>query len=117
MGGSGPTARGTFDINRRIDETTAIRLNGMVHRQDVQDRDRVKSDRAGFAASLGFGLGTDTTWHLNYLYQHSERTPDYGVPTVRRPATATPGRSPSSASTARPPTCAPPTATSPTSTC
>ncbi|WP_298952140.1 TonB-dependent siderophore receptor [uncultured Methylobacterium sp.] len=85
VGGSGPTARGTFDINRRIDETTAIRLNGMVHRQDVQDRDRVKSDRAGFAASLGFGLGTDTTWHLNYFYQHSERTPDYGVPTVRRP--------------------------------
>ncbi|MEH3147441.1 MAG: TonB-dependent siderophore receptor [Methylobacterium frigidaeris] len=85
LGGSGPTARGTFDINRRIDETTAIRLNGMVHRQDVQDRDQVKSDRAGFAASLGFGLGTDTTWYLNYLYQHSERTPDYGVPTVRRP--------------------------------
>uniref|UniRef100_UPI0010529B22 TonB-dependent receptor n=2 Tax=Methylobacterium segetis TaxID=2488750 RepID=UPI0010529B22 len=85
LGGSGPTARGTFDINRRIDETTAIRLTGMVHRQDVQDRDLVKSDRAGFAASLGFGLGTDTTWHLNYFYQHSERTPDYGVPTVLRP--------------------------------
>lgn len=85
LGGSGPTARGTFDINRRIDETTAIRLTGMVHRQDVQDRDFVKSDRAGFAASLGFGLGTDTTWHLNYLYQHTDRTPDFGVPTARRP--------------------------------
>lgn len=85
LGGSGPTARGTFDINRRIDETTAIRLTGMVHRQDIQDRDFVKSDRAGFAASLGFGLGTDTTWHLNYLYQYSDRTPDYGVPTARRP--------------------------------
>lgn len=84
-GGSGPTARGTFDVNRRIDATTAIRLNGMVHRQDVQDRDNVRSDRAGLAASLGFGIGTDTTWYLNYLYQHSERTPDYGVPTARRP--------------------------------
>ncbi|WP_336489911.1 TonB-dependent receptor [Methylobacterium nigriterrae] len=87
LGGSGPTARGTFDINRRIDETTAVRLTGMVHRQDIQDRDHVTSDRAGFAASLGFGLGTDTTWFLNYLYQHSERTPDYGVPTALRPGT------------------------------
>lgn len=85
LGGSGPTARGTFDINRRIDQTTAIRLTGMVHRQDVQDRNFVKSDRAGLAASLGFGLGTDTTWHLNYLYQYTDRTPDFGVPTARRP--------------------------------
>src|SRR4051812_14555322 len=61
LGGSGPTARGTFDVNRRIDATAAIRITGMVHRQDIQDRDFVKSDRAGIAASLGFGLGTDTT--------------------------------------------------------
>ena len=85
LGGSGPTARGTFDMNRRIDATTAIRITGMVHRQDIQDRDFVKSDRAGIAASLGFGLGTDTTWYLNYLFQRSERTPDYGVPTALRP--------------------------------
>lgn len=85
LGGSGPTARGTFDVNRRIDETTAIRITGMVHHQDVQDRDRVKSDRAGVAVSLGFGLGTDTTWYLNYLYQHTDRTPDFGVPTALRP--------------------------------
>lgn len=85
LGGSGPTARGSFDVNRRIDDTTAIRITGVVHQQDIQDRRGVKSDRAGVAVSLGFGLGTDTTWHLNYLYQHSERTPDYGVPTALRP--------------------------------
>ena len=84
-GGSGPTARGTFDVNRQIDATTAIRLTGVAHRGDIQDRDNVKSDRYGLAASLGFGLGTDTTWYLNYLFQRSERTPDYGVPTARRP--------------------------------
>lgn len=84
LGGSGPTARASFDVNRVIDATTAIRLNGVVHRQDVQDRGFVHSDRAGFAASLGFGLGTDTQWHLNYLYQRTDRTPDFGVPTARR---------------------------------
>lgn len=85
LGGSGPTARGTFDVNRKIDETTAIRITGVANRQDIQDRDYIKSDRYGLAASLGFGLGTDTTWHLNYLFQRSERTPDYGVPVVLRP--------------------------------
>lgn len=85
LGGSGPTARATFDVNRKIDETTAIRITGVAHRQDIQDRDYTKSDRYGIATSIGFGLGTDTTWHLNYLFQRSERTPDYGVPTVQRP--------------------------------
>ena len=85
LGGSGPTGRGTFDVNRRIDDTTAIRINGVIHRQDIQDRNNIRSDREGIAASLGFGLGTNTTWHLNYLFQRSERTPDYGVPTGLRP--------------------------------
>lgn len=85
LGGSGPTARGTFDINRRIDATTAIRLNGVYHQQDIQDRNNIRSDRMGLAASFGFGIGTDTSLYLNYLFQRSERTPDYGVPTGLRP--------------------------------
>ena len=91
--GSGPLKRGTVDYNKQINETTAIRLNGMVHDQDVADRDHVKSDRQGFAAALGFGLGTDTTWSINYMYQHNNRKPDYGVPFIAdangrwRPAT------------------------------
>ncbi len=85
--GQGPLGRGTFDVNRQIDDTTAIRINGMIHDQDIVDRDNVKSDRWGLASSLGFGLGTDTTWFLNYFHQHTDRTPDYGVPTVQIPRT------------------------------
>lgn len=85
--GSGPLGRATVDVNRQIDDTTALRINGMVHDQDIVDRDHVESDRWGFASSLGFGLGTDTTWYLNYFHQHTDRTPDYGVPTVRIPGT------------------------------
>lgn len=92
--GTGALARGTFDVNKQINETTALRINGMANRQDIADRDGVKSDRWGLAASLAMGLGTDTTWHLNYFHQHNDRTPDYGVPmigrtasTIRRPVT------------------------------
>jgi catecholate siderophore receptor len=85
--GNGPLGRGTFDVNRQIDDTTAIRINGMIHDQDIVERDNVMSDRWGFASSLGLGLGTDTTWFLNYFRQHTDRTPDYGVPTVQIPGT------------------------------
>jgi catecholate siderophore receptor len=85
--GTGPLARTTVDVNRQIGDTTAIRLNGMFHDQDIVDRDNVESNRWGIAGSLGFGLGTDTTWFLNYFHQHTDRTPDYGVPTVRIPGT------------------------------
>ncbi len=85
--GSGPLTRGTLDINRQLDETTALRLNAMVNEQSVADRDRVRADRWGVAASLGMGLGTDTQWHLNYFHQSTDRTPDFGVPTIQRPGT------------------------------
>ncbi|MET0314410.1 MAG: TonB-dependent receptor [Hansschlegelia sp.] len=91
--GTGPQRRATIDYNKQISPTTAIRLNGVVHDQDVADRDHVKADRQGFAAALGFGLGTDTVWSLNYMYQHGDRKPDYGVPFIAnragrwRPAT------------------------------
>ncbi|MBS9475553.1 TonB-dependent receptor [Ancylobacter sp. VKM B-3255] len=80
--GTGPLYRGVFDINKQIDASTAIRIVGMVNEQDVADRDNVESNRYGFMADVGFGLGTDQTLHVNYLYQHGERTPDYGVPVV-----------------------------------
>ncbi|MGA0596886.1 TonB-dependent receptor [Enterovirga sp. CN4-39] len=83
--GSGFLGRGTFDVNQQIDATTAIRINGMVNQQDITDRDNVKSDRWGIAASLGLGLGTDKQWHINYFHQYTDRTPDMGVPTILAP--------------------------------
>lgn len=80
--GSGPLYRGVFDINKQLDTTTAVRIVGMVNEQDVVDRDHVESNRYGLMADVGFGLGTDQTLHLNYLYQNGSRTPDYGVPVV-----------------------------------
>ncbi len=94
--GNGPLVRSTLDYNHQIDDTTAIRFNAMGNRQDIVDRDHNKSDRWGVAGSVGFGIGTDTSWYLDYMHQSNDRTPDYGVPMaaktptgagVRRPIT------------------------------
>ncbi|MFG1375100.1 TonB-dependent siderophore receptor [Xanthobacter oligotrophicus] len=78
--GSGLLLRTTIDSNIQIDNTTALRIDGVFNDQDVADRDHTEANRTGLAADLGFGLGTDTVWHLNYMYLHGDRTPDYGVP-------------------------------------
>lgn len=83
--GNGPLGRGTIDINKRLGETTAVRINALAHGSDIVDRDHVFSNRFGFAPSIGFGIGTPTTLNLSYFYQHTERRPDYGVPMVVPP--------------------------------
>ncbi len=74
--------RGIVDINKQVNATTAMRGVALYHDQDMPDRDHVESERWGFLGSIGLGLGTDTTWTLNYLHQSGERTPDYGVPNI-----------------------------------
>lgn len=78
--GSGPLFRTTIDGNYQINDTTAFRLNAVYNDQDVADRDHIYTDRTGIAGNLGFGLGTDTTWFLNYMYLHGDAMPDMGVP-------------------------------------
>ncbi len=75
--------RGVIDVNKQVNSTTAMRAVGLYHDQDMPDRDHVDSQRWGFLGSIGMGLGTDTTWIVNYLHQSGERVPDYGVPNVR----------------------------------
>ncbi|WP_334146073.1 TonB-dependent receptor [Hyphomicrobium sp.] len=74
--------RGVIDVNKQVNSTTAMRGVALYHDQDMADRDHVESERWGFLGSIGLGLGTDTTWTLNYMHQSGERTPDYGVPMI-----------------------------------
>ncbi|WP_291364388.1 TonB-dependent receptor [Acetobacter sp. UBA5411] len=84
-GGSGSYYRGTLDLNQQIGEHTAIRITGMGNENDAVGRDNVYSHRWGLAPSIGFGLGTKTTFTLEYFHQSDNRMPDYGVPVVTRP--------------------------------
>ena len=82
QGGAGTDSYGrvSVDTNQELDNGTAVRLNAMVHRNDVPGRDVEEYERWGVAPSVAFGLGTDTRFNLSYLHQHDENTPQYGVP-------------------------------------
>ena len=77
--GTGRYYRATVDANQAINATTAVRINLMGTTAGVTGRDYVQSNRWGVAASAGFGLGTSSTFIVNYLHQEDDRIPDYGI--------------------------------------
>lgn len=81
-GGTSSLYRGTVDVNQKLSEHTAFRLNTMYHSADTPGRDHVSSERYGIAASLGAGLGTDTRFMLNYQRLEESNVPDYGLPWI-----------------------------------
>jgi len=83
--GSGELIRPELDYNWQFGETSALRFNLMGNWQDVVDRHHMKSDRHGIAVSLGLGLGTAQTLHLDYMYQHNDKMSDYGIPFIYDP--------------------------------
>lgn len=83
--GNGDYYRALGDLNHRFGETTAGRLALMANDTGVVDRDKVYSRRWGAAATVGFGLGTDTQATVGFLHQHDKRRPDYGIIIVQRP--------------------------------
>ncbi|BBK35436.1 iron transport outer membrane receptor [Allostella sp. ATCC 35155] len=78
--GSGWTKRATADVNQKIFDTVAVRLNAMVHDGEVPGRDEVEQKRWGFAPSVTFGLGRPTQLTLSYYHLQGEGIPDYGHP-------------------------------------
>ncbi len=80
MVGTNQTTRATADINTKIGETSALRINAMGHKNNVAERDETNYSRAGFAPTLAFGIGTDTRFNLSHVYQTEDDIPDYGIP-------------------------------------
>lgn len=73
-------ARATADSNLDLGGGQALRLNAMVHRNDVPDRDVEQYKRWGLAPSFAIGLGSDTRFTVSYVHQHDENIPEYGLP-------------------------------------
>ncbi len=73
------------DLNQRIGETSAIRINLMNRDEGSPRKNPVTGatpeiHRAGIAPSVAFGLGTNNEVTLSHLYLESQDRPDYGIP-------------------------------------
>ncbi|HIH2747755.1 TonB-dependent receptor [Burkholderia aenigmatica] len=72
--------RATVDANRKINDTTAVRLNVMGHDANQAGRNDVYNKRWGVAPSIVFGLNTPTTVTVSYYHMNSYDMPDFSVP-------------------------------------
>jgi len=72
----------TTDINRKITESIAVRLNVVAQDGGVAGRDVVERQQWGVAPSISFGLGTPTRVTLFTQHLFQDNTPDGGVSAV-----------------------------------
>lgn len=74
--------RVTADINRKLGETTAVRLN--VFKQDggVAGRDQLENSGYGIAPAISFGLGQKSRAYFYSQHIRQNNVPDGGLPTV-----------------------------------
>src|SRR6478672_7902301 len=79
-GGTDDYWRATADINRRVSDLIAVRLNLMWHRNDVPGRDVEDFRRWGIAPAITIGIGGPTSLTLAYVRQHDNNVPVYGIP-------------------------------------
>lgn len=71
--------RATADVNRRIGDTVAVRLNIVGQDGGVAGRDVVERQQWGIAPSISFGLGTPTRVTLFTQHLFQDNIPDGGV--------------------------------------
>ena len=85
--GNADYKRGTIDLNRAINDTTAVRLNAMAHDADIPGRNGPTNKRWGIAPTVTFGLGTPDQLTLSYQHLSSDNMPDGGIPYYYNKAT------------------------------
>jgi catecholate siderophore receptor len=78
--GNGDYKRVSGDLNLKITDNVAFRVQGVWHDQNVVDRDEIWNRRWGVAPSLTIGLGTSTRLTASYYYLESHELPDSGIP-------------------------------------
>jgi len=70
--------RATTDVNRALDDTSAVRVEAMVQDGAATTRDQSNLEDFGIAPSVKFGIGTPTEITLSALLQRNRDQPDYG---------------------------------------
>ncbi len=72
----------TADVNRKLTESIAVRLNVVGQDGGVAGRDVVERQQWGIAPSVAFGLGTNTRITLFTQHLFQDNTPDGGVTAI-----------------------------------
>nr|WP_140231085.1 TonB-dependent receptor [Sphingomonas japonica] len=72
--------RAAADVNTRVSDLVAVRLNAVYHRNDVPGRDVEQNERWGVAPSLTLGVEGPTSLTFAYVHQEDANTPLFGVP-------------------------------------
>lgn len=80
--GTANKQRYTADINRKIDDSSAFRVNLMQQKSGVDGRDNVENNSVGIAPSLALGLGTSTRVYVYGQHVTQDNVPDGGIPTI-----------------------------------
>ena len=78
--GNASYKRVTGDLNLKLTDMIAFRIEGLWHDQDVAGRDDIYQRRYGVTPSITIGLGTPTRLTASYYFLESHELPDSGLP-------------------------------------
>jgi catecholate siderophore receptor len=81
--GTDNLVRTTADLNRPLDDNSAVRLNLMQHSADIPGRDVTNEERYGLYAAYTWGFKEKTLITADYLRTHQNDLPDAGLPMDR----------------------------------
>lgn len=71
--------RATVDLNKRVNDLVAVRLNAVYHKNDVPGRDVENYERWGVAPAVTIGIDGPTSLTLQYEHLHDDGIPQYGI--------------------------------------
>ena len=80
--GTADKKRLSADLNQKIGETAAIRLNVMAQDGGVDGRDFVENKSYAIAPAFAIGLGTPTRFYFYSQHVRQDNVPDGGIPTI-----------------------------------
>ena len=75
--------RATADLNRPIDDNSAVRINLMRHQSDKPGRDVAEESRYGLYAAYTWGFKGPTQITADFLHTRQDDLPDAGLPLDR----------------------------------
>ena len=71
--------RATADVNQRVSDLIAVRVNAVYHRNDVPGRDVEDYERWGIAPAITIGIDSPTSLTLQGEYLDDRAMPQYGL--------------------------------------